>query len=104
MADQESRGIEVPDSESIENVVGVLGALSNRQRLLILCYLSQTEEVSVSDLNQHLDLSQSALSQHLAKLRNEGYVTARKDGLKVYYQIAREDISRLLLFLHQEYC
>ena len=94
----------IPDPTQVTYVATTLSALANQQRLLILCYLSQAKETSVSDLNEQLALSQSALSQHLAKLRKEGIIEARKDGLKVYYKISRSDILALLQFLHQEYC
>lgn len=94
----------IPDPAQVEHVAATLTALGNRQRLLILCYLSQSDETSVSDLNEHLDLSQSALSQHLAKLRKEEMIEARKQGLNVYYHIQRKDILELLQFLHEQYC
>lgn len=78
--------------------------MANQQRLLILCYLSQADETTVGELNEHLELSQSALSQHLAKLRKEGIIESRKQGLNVYYKVARKDILELLQFLHEQYC
>lgn len=57
----------------------LLKALSSEPRLLVLCYLSEAGEMSVGELVEHIGLSQSALSQHLGRLRDEGLVTTRKD-------------------------
>lgn len=82
----------------------VLRALANEQRLLILCHLAAEEELSVSALQRRMALSQSALSQHLARLREEGLVTFRRDAQALFYRIADERVSRLLGLLHELYC
>jgi DNA-binding transcriptional ArsR family regulator len=81
-----------------------LSVLSNERRLEVLCLLSENGEMSVGALLKHLDLSQSALSQHLSKLRAERFVETRKEGLSVYYRVEREDIQKLLHLLHTLYC
>ena len=81
----------------------MLRALANQQRLLILCHLS-TGELSVSELHGRMVLSQSALSQHLARLRDEGLVTFRRDSQTLIYRIADERALRLLTLLHELYC
>lgn len=81
-----------------------MSALSNERRLEVLCLLSENGEMSVGALLKHLDLSQSALSQHLSKLRAERFVETRKEGLSVYYRVEREDIQKLLHLLHTLYC
>lgn len=81
----------------------MLRALANQQRLLILCHLS-TGELSVSELHDRMVLSQSALSQHLARLREEGLVTFRRDAQTLIYRVADERVSRLLNLLHELYC
>ena len=60
--------------------------------------------MTVGQLNEKLDLSQSALSQHLAKLRKQGYVVSRKEGLNVYYRVAKDDVLQILDLLHELYC
>ena len=81
----------------------MLRALANQQRLLILCHLS-AGELSVSELHGRMVLSQSALSQHLARLREESLVTFRRDAQTLIYRVADERVSRLLTLLHELYC
>ena len=90
--------------ENLQEATRVLGLLSNAQRLQIVCHLSQAEELSVGELWKHTDLSQSALSQHLAKLRDAGLVTTRREQQTIYYRIARSDVAKLLHTLHELYC
>lgn len=82
----------------------MLRALGNQQRLLILCHLSVAGELSVSALQGRMALSQSALSQHLARLREEGLVTFRRESQTLFYRIADARVSRLLGLLHELYC
>jgi DNA-binding transcriptional ArsR family regulator len=79
-----------------------LKALANRHRLMILCELLRGES-SVTALNQHLPLSQSALSQHLARLRADNLVTTRRDSQTIFYQIARSDVERVIRLLCEIY-
>ncbi len=65
--------------QNAEQAETLLKALSNKHRLMILCLL-QTGELSVSELNQKISVSQSTLSQHLAWLRREKYVKTRRDA------------------------
>lgn len=81
----------------------LLKALANENRLLILCYLDG-RELSVSELNQHLDLSQSALSQHLAVLRRDGLVKTRRSSQTIYYSLSGSAASRVIHTLHDLYC
>jgi len=94
----------LPPPEKVKEVTRVLSTLSNERRLAVLCLLSENGEMSVGALLEHLDLSQSALSQHLSKLRAERFVETRKKGLSVYYRVEREDIQKLLHLLHTLYC
>ena len=82
----------------------MLRALGNQQRLLILCHLLAAGELSVSALHARMALSQSALSQHLARLREDGLVTFRRDAQALFYRIADERASRLLGVLHDLFC
>ncbi len=86
------------------DVADVLAALSNDRRLLILCTLVERREATVTALAEAVGLSQSALSQHLAKLRAENIVSFRRDGQTLWYRIADERIEGLLETLHKLYC
>ncbi|WP_188860529.1 ArsR/SmtB family transcription factor [Marinobacterium nitratireducens] len=81
----------------------LMRALSNENRLLILCYL-QGQEMSVGELNRSLDLSQSALSQHLAVLRNDGLVQTRRESQTIFYSLRGDRATRVIETLHSLYC
>lgn len=81
-----------------------LTLLSNPQRLRVLCHLVDAGELCVSQLLEKLEISASALSQHLARLREDGIVATRRDGLQIFYRIEREDVRRILQLLHELYC
>ncbi len=81
----------------------LLRTLGNDHRLMILCLLVQGER-SVGQLNEHLDLSQSALSQHLAILRQEQLVDTRRDAQTIYYALASGPVRRIIQTLHDIYC
>lgn len=80
-----------------------LKALSNEKRLMILCQLGDRER-SVGALQPLVGLSQSALSQHLALLRDEGLVIARRDGQAIYYRLADPSAVRIIATLAELYC
>ena len=94
----------IPDPEDMGKALKTLSALANEQRLQILCLLAQASEMTVGQLNAPLALSQSALSQHLRRLKDEGYVQSRKEGLNVFYRIGKDDVLRVLDLLHELYC
>ena len=81
----------------------LLRALANPHRLMVLCVLSQGE-CSVGELNTHLPLSQSALSQHLAVLRTDGLVATRRESQTVYYSVPDGIALDLIRVLHDRYC
>ncbi|WP_210395494.1 ArsR/SmtB family transcription factor [Motiliproteus sediminis] len=81
----------------------LLKALANENRLMILCFLDG-KELSVSELNENLDLSQSALSQHLAVLRRDGLVNTRRCSQTIYYSLAGDTASRVIRTLHDMFC
>lgn len=81
----------------------LLKALANEYRLLILCTLVPGE-LSVSQLNTRLPLAQSALSQHLSKLREHDLVTTRRDGLNVYYRLMDGPAARIIEVLYAAFC
>ncbi|HET7365170.1 MAG TPA: metalloregulator ArsR/SmtB family transcription factor [Burkholderiales bacterium] len=82
---------------------GLLKAMSNPVRLLVLCRLAEGEK-SVGELERVVDVSQSALSQHLALLRSRGLVRFRRDGQTLYYSLAGLEAPALLAALYQIYC
>jgi DNA-binding transcriptional ArsR family regulator len=82
----------------------LLKLISNQQRLLILCLLHE-QEMSVSELNDALSkLSQSALSQHLALLREADLVKFRRDAQTIYYSLTESKAVRIIHLLHELYC
>jgi len=85
-------------------VASVLKLLANENRLLILCRLAITGEMPVGDLSKTIGLSQSALSQHLAKLRADGLVDFRRQGQTLFYRLADEQAAQLLGALKDIYC
>ena len=89
--------------ENAGSAARLMKALANDSRLLILCYLDG-KELSVSELNENLDLSQSALSQHLAVLRRDGLVKTRRDSQTIYYSLEGDQASRIISTLHEMFC
>lgn len=89
--------------DNAEDVAGLFKQLANPYRLMILCCLSDNE-LTVGDLNQSIDLSQSALSQHLAKLRDNNIVATRRVSQTIFYRIADTKIEELLDIVHQKFC
>ncbi len=83
--------------------VKLLKALANERRLFILCHLLDNE-LSVGEMNQFLGLSQSALSQHLAILRNDDLVSTRKEAQTVYYSLKSDEVREMIALLHRLYC
>ncbi|MEQ8967829.1 MAG: metalloregulator ArsR/SmtB family transcription factor [Azospirillaceae bacterium] len=81
----------------------LLKAMSNERRLLILCHLAQGE-CSVGQLESVVGLSQSALSQHLARLRQDGLVATRRSAQTIYYSLAGDEARRIMQTLHDIYC
>jgi ArsR family transcriptional regulator, virulence genes transcriptional regulator len=81
----------------------LMRALSNPHRLLILCVLSEGE-LSVSELNTRIDLSQSALSQHLAVLRQEQLVLTRRESQTIFYSVIPGPALEIVQLLHDRFC
>ncbi len=90
--------------QQAQEAANVLKAMANECRLLVLCHLSVSGELSVGELVARIGLSQSALSQHLAKLREERLVATRKEAQTVYYRLCDPKIEQLLALLHQLFC
>lgn len=87
-----------------EEAAGFLKALANEHRLLVLCYLLTYGEMPVNALVAEVGLSQSALSQHLARLRDDGLVTYRRESQTLFYRVCDERAERLLAVLKDIFC
>jgi DNA-binding transcriptional ArsR family regulator len=80
-----------------------LKALGNERRLQILCRLHDGE-LSVSELQQHVGLGQSALSQHLARLRRDRLVHTRRESQTIFYSLADAGVTEIIAVLHGRFC
>ena len=80
-----------------------LKAIANPHRLVVLCLLAE-KELNVSELEKSLNMRQPALSQQLARLREDGLVETRRDGKSVYYRLASEEALALIKQLHKLFC
>lgn len=85
-------------------VAELLRALANERRLMVLCKLVEVGEASVGTLAEAVGLSQSALSQHLAIMREEGLVTGRRESQTIWYRVADPRLEILLGHLQNLYC
>jgi DNA-binding transcriptional ArsR family regulator len=89
--------------QNAESATQLLTAMANRKRLMILGHLS-TSEKSVGDIAALVDLEQSPLSQHLAKLRALGLVSTRREGQSIYYSLASDEVEAMLSTIYGIYC
>lgn len=89
--------------QNVGRAASLLQAMSNPKRLLVLCILADGEH-SVGALAKQVELSQSALSQHLARLRDDGFVNTRREAQTVYYSVAGGEVEAVLQALHGLYC
>lgn len=81
----------------------LLKTLGNEQRLLILCNLLE-RPMTVGELNQSVELSQSALSQHLALLREAGLVETRREAQSIHYSLPSGPVTKVMALLQEIYC
>jgi ArsR family transcriptional regulator, virulence genes transcriptional regulator len=86
-----------------QSVAATLGAMANANRLLILCHLAGGEK-TVSEIIEICSITQSAVSQHLAKMRLMGLVTTRREGKQIHYRIASEAVTAIMQTLYAFYC
>lgn len=93
-------GMEVRANEA----AAMLRLLANERRLLLLCILIAEGEAHVGRLAERVGLSQPALSQHLAKLREDGLVATRRTGTTIHYRIADPRVARIIAVLHDVFC
>lgn len=89
--------------QNAEAAEQLLKNLANANRLLILCHLVEGE-CGVGELEAVVGLSQSALSQHLARLREQGLVSTRREGTNIYYSLAEPKVHAVLETLYRLYC
>ena len=89
--------------DNATHVAGILKQMANVNCLMILCAIS-ADELSVSEINERVDLSQSALSQHLAKLREANLVQTRRDSQTIYYALADKKLINVMQVLYTNYC
>jgi DNA-binding transcriptional ArsR family regulator len=87
-----------------EEAAQLMKLLANEHRLLVLCHLAERGEMTVGALADAVGLSQSALSQHLALLRDDGLVTFRRQAQTIHYRTADPRAVRLLRALKQIFC
>lgn len=108
----ETAGLRLPDLAAIDlaqlerkaaRASGLLKAMSNDRRLMILCRLALGEQ-SVGELEQHTGLRQSSLSQHLAVLRRSGLVATRREVRTIFYRLASREVSVIMMTLYDLYC
>lgn len=89
--------------EHAADAASLMKALGNENRLMILCMLVEGE-CSVSKLNETVALSQSALSQQLARLRKQGLVKTRRESQTIFYSLANGPADKVIHLLHDIYC
>lgn len=89
--------------ESAGRAAALLRLLSNEKRLMVLCQLADGE-MSVGEIQSRVGLSQSALSQHLALLRDEGVVATRRESQTIYYRVADHAAMRIIETLAELFC
>ncbi|OWU70561.1 ArsR/SmtB family transcription factor [Marinibacterium profundimaris] len=80
-----------------------LKTLAHEGRLMILCHLAGGEK-SVGELERLLDMRQAAVSQMLARLRDEGLVSTRRDGKTIFYDLADDKTKQVIGLLHSIFC
>jgi len=104
---QETHSLNADGMDQLRDAAGraseLLKILANNHRLMVLCMLAEGE-MSVAQLSEHIDLGQSPLSQHLARLRIDGLVKTRKVAQHVYYSLDSAEAEEILQTLHRLYC
>jgi DNA-binding transcriptional ArsR family regulator len=91
------------DPQAPENAARFLKSLAHRDRLKLLCCLMD-QELTVGEIEAQVGASQSAISQHLGRLKDEGILTSRRNGRQVLYAIADPTVLALIEVLYQRFC
>ncbi|WP_375203300.1 ArsR/SmtB family transcription factor [Hyphococcus sp.] len=89
--------------ENAGEAADLLKAMASPHRLMLLCLMADGER-SVSELTEELGLRQATVSQHLARLRQEGLVNTRREAQTIYYSIANEAAGAVIRILYDAYC
>ncbi len=89
--------------ESAQRASEMMKLLGHRHRLMILCELKMAEK-SVGELSETIGISQSLVSQHLARMRHENVVTSRRDAQVVYYSLQEGEAATLIAALYDIFC
>ncbi len=89
--------------ESAKTASELLKLLGHPDRLMILCQLKMGEQ-SVSELAANLEIKQSPLSQHLARMRHEGVVSSRREAQAIFYSIASREVEELIAVMYELFC
>lgn len=90
--------------QSAARAAALLRSIGNEHRLLVLCLLIEQGEMAVSALNDYVPLSQSALSQHLARMREDGLVAYRREAQTLYYRLDNPEVIKLVATLKEIFC
>lgn len=86
-----------------ESAAKLLDSMSNPHRLRVLCELHEGE-MMVGDLQDRIGISQSNLSQQLARLRRDGLVRTRRESQKIFYSLASDEVVKIIHLLHDLFC
>lgn len=89
--------------ENAQNAASFLKTMAHQGRLMILCHLVNGEK-TVTELENLLSLRQAAISQQLARLRAEGFVTYRREGKTIFYSMKDDKALKLIDLLYNEFC
>ncbi|MEE4293427.1 MAG: metalloregulator ArsR/SmtB family transcription factor [Xanthomonadales bacterium] len=90
-------------ADAAQRASELMKTLGHKDRLMVLCHLASGEK-SVGELARLLDIPQSPLSQHLARMRKEELVTTRRDAQTIYYSIAAREAAELVGLMYELYC
>lgn len=90
--------------EHAAQAASMLRLLASERRLTVLCTLIAEGEAPVGRLAERARLSQPAMSQHLAKLREDGLVATRREGTTIHYRIADPRVARIMATLYEVFC
>lgn len=88
---------------SAKNATDMLKLLGHPDRLMVLCQL-KNGEASVGELSRMLNIKQSPLSQHLARMRHEGVVESRREAQTIYYRLSGDKVAQIVTALYELYC
>lgn len=98
------RGVDLEKMEAAaERASALMKTLGLSDRLMILCNLAEGER-AVGELAEELNISQSSLSQHLARMRAEGLVESRRESQTIYYRLSDGEVRKVIRSLYRIFC